>query len=88
VSSLSSIETRERVEDASEELVTCIVGFVEGNTVWMGGDSAGTSLSLDQDLYDAPKVFRNGPMLIGTSGNARQGDLLRWVLTVPEALAG
>lgn len=64
--------------------MTCIVGVVEGNTVWMGGDAAGTNAWLDQDLYDAPKVFRNDAMLIGTCGNARQGDLLRWALKVPD----
>jgi ATP-dependent protease HslVU (ClpYQ) peptidase subunit len=64
--------------------MTCIVGFVEGNTVWMGGDSAGTNAWLDQCLYESPKVFKNGEMLIGTSGSARQGDLLRWALTVPD----
>jgi ATP-dependent protease HslVU (ClpYQ) peptidase subunit len=64
--------------------VTCIVGFVEGNTVWMGGDSAGTNDWLDQDLYHSPKVFRNDGMLIGSCGNARQGQLLRWALKVPD----
>lgn len=64
--------------------MTCIVGFVEGNTVWMGGDAAGTNWQLDQDLYDAPKVFRNDGALIGSCGSARQGDLLRHALTVPD----
>ena len=64
--------------------MTCIVGFVEGNSVWMGGDSAGTNDWLNQDLYDSPKVFRNGPMLLGSCGSARQAQLLRWVLSVPD----
>lgn len=64
--------------------MTCIVGYVEGNRIWMGGDSAGTTWSLEQDLYDTPKVFRNGGALIGTSGSARQADLLRHSLTVPD----
>jgi hypothetical protein len=64
--------------------MTCIVGFVEGNTVWMGGDSAGTNWALDQDLYDTPKVFRNDGALIGSCGSARQADLLRHVLKVPD----
>jgi ATP-dependent protease HslVU (ClpYQ) peptidase subunit len=64
--------------------MTCIVGFVEGNTVWMGGDSAGTNAWLDQDLYDTPKVFRNDGALIGSCGSPRQADLLRHALKVPD----
>jgi ATP-dependent protease HslVU (ClpYQ) peptidase subunit len=64
--------------------MTCIVGFVEGASVWMGGDSAGTNGWLDQDLYASPKVFRNGAMLIGSCGSARQAQLLRWSLDVPD----
>lgn len=40
--------------------MTCIVGVVEGHTVWMGGDSAGVggyALTVRADQ----KVFRNGP---------------------------
>jgi hypothetical protein len=64
--------------------MTCIVGFVEGNTVWMGGDSAGTNAALEQDLYETPKVFRNDGALIGSCGSARQADLLRHALKVPD----
>lgn len=64
--------------------MTCIVGFVEGNRVWMGGDSAGTNAWLDQDLYSTPKVFRNDGALIGSCGSARQADLLRHTLKVPD----
>lgn len=64
--------------------MTCIVGFVEGNTVWVGGDSAGTSWNFNQDLYDTPKVFRVGSALIGSCGSARQGDLLRYSLEMPD----
>lgn len=67
-----------------EAEVTCIVGFVEGNTVYMGGDAAGTNYQLHQDLYDTPKVFRNDGALIGSCGSARQADLLRHVLKMPD----
>ncbi len=63
--------------------MTCIVGFVEGNTVWMGGDSAGVggySLTVRADT----KVFRNGPMLFGFTSSFRMGQLLRWALTIPD----
>jgi len=63
--------------------VTCIVGFVEGDTIWMGGDSAGVagwSLTVRADQ----KVFRNGPMLFGFTTSFRMGQLLRYALTVPD----
>ena len=62
--------------------MTCIVGFVEGQTVWMGGDSAGISgwtLTVRADR----KVFRNGPMLMGFTTSFRMGQLLRYALKVP-----
>lgn len=62
--------------------MTCIVGFVEGDKVWMGGDSAGVggwSLTVRADS----KVFRNGPMLFGFTSSFRMGQLLRYALKVP-----
>lgn len=64
--------------------MTCIVGFVQGDTVWLGGDSAGTNSWLDQMIYESPKVFRNDTMLIGSCGNARQAQLLRYALKIPD----
>lgn len=63
--------------------MTCIVGLIEGDTVWMGGDSAGVagySLSVRADA----KVFRNGPMLFGFTSSFRMGQLLRYAFTVPD----
>lgn len=62
--------------------MTCIVGLVEGDNVWMGGDSAGVSgwsLTVRADL----KVFRNGPMIFGFTTSFRMGQLLRYALKVP-----
>lgn len=63
--------------------MTCIVGFVEGDTVWMGGDSAGVA-GLDLTVRADQKVFRNGPMLFGFTSSFRMGQLLRYALTVPD----
>lgn len=63
--------------------MTCIVGFVEGNTVWMGGDSAGVG-GYDMTIRADQKVFRNGPMLFGFTSSFRMGQLLRYALTVPD----
>lgn len=63
--------------------MTCIVGFVEGDTVWIGGDSAGVggySLTVRADQ----KVFRNGAMLFGFTSSFRMGQLLRYALTIPD----
>lgn len=63
--------------------MTCIVGFVEGNTVWMGGDSAGVG-GLDLTVRADAKVFRNGPMLFGFTSSFRMGQLLRYALEIPD----
>jgi ATP-dependent protease HslVU (ClpYQ) peptidase subunit len=63
--------------------VTCIVGLVEGNTVFMGGDSAGVA-GLDLMVRADQKVFRNGPMLFGFTTSFRMGQLLRYALEVPD----
>ena len=68
---------------AERTTLTCIVGFVEGGTVWMGGDSAGVggySLTVRADT----KIFRNGPMLFGFTSSFRMGQLLRYALTIPD----
>lgn len=62
--------------------MTCIVGLVEGDRIWIGGDSAGVggySLTVRSDT----KVFRNGPMLFGFTSSFRMGQLLRYALKVP-----
>lgn len=63
--------------------MTCIVGFVEGNTVWMGGDSAGVA-GFDLTVRADQKVFRNGPMIFGFTTSFRMGQLLRHALTIPD----
>lgn len=63
--------------------MTCIVGFVEGDTIWMGGDSAGVS-GWDLVIRADQKVFRNGPMVLGFTTSFRMGQLLRHALTIPD----
>jgi hypothetical protein len=62
--------------------MTCIAAWVERDTVWMAGDSAGVggwSLTVRADQ----KVFRNGPMIFGFTTSFRMGQVLRYALTVP-----
>jgi hypothetical protein len=63
--------------------MTCIAGFVEGSTVWIGGDSAGCA-GWDLTVRADQKVFRNGPMLFGFTTSFRMGQLLRYALAIPE----
>ncbi len=63
--------------------MTCIVGLVDGDTVWMGGDSAALA-GLDLTVRTDPKVFHNGPMLFGFTASFRMGQLLQHALVVPD----
>lgn len=63
--------------------MTCIVGYSHMGKVYIGGDSAGLSgwgLTVRKD----PKVFANGPCIMGFTSSFRMGDLLRYSLVVPE----
>ena len=63
--------------------MTCIVGVVEGDTVWIGGDSAGVG-GLSLTVRADAKVFTNGSMVFGFTASFRMGQLLRHALTVPD----
>jgi ATP-dependent protease HslVU (ClpYQ) peptidase subunit len=63
--------------------MTCIAAVVEGDRIFMGGDSAaieGTALTVRADQ----KVFRNGEFLFGFSGSFRMGQLLRYAFVPPK----
>lgn len=61
--------------------MTCIVGLVHAGTVIIGGDSAGVE-GWNVTVRHDPKVFRNGPYLIGYTSSFRMGQLLRFRLGV------
>lgn len=65
--------------------MTCIVGYTNGKTVWMGGDSAGTAGNFNQRIRADKKVFVKGEFIIGFCGSFRMGDLLKYTLQLPEA---
>lgn len=56
--------------------MTCIVGYVEKETVYLGGDSAGTDDNFFQHIRKDPKVFRNGPFIFGFTSSFRMGQIL------------
>ena len=63
--------------------MTCIIGWIEGNKVWIGGDSAGVGGLKIRTRADE-KVFKNGEMLFGYTSSFRLGQLLRYSLELPE----
>lgn len=67
--------------------MTCIVGLVHGDRVYIGGDSAGVagySLTVRSD----PKVFVNKGFAMGFTSSFRMGQLLRFKFTPPPVPEG
>jgi len=63
--------------------MTCIIGLVDKNIVYMGGDSAGVAgytLTVRADQ----KVFKAGEFLMGFTSSFRMGQLLRYSLKPPK----
>ena len=63
--------------------MTCIVGMVHNDKVYIGGDSCSSDDSEKFTRRD-PKVFHMDDMLIGFSGSWRFGQILRYKFTPPE----
>lgn len=62
--------------------MTCVVGVVDKRKIFMGADSLGSDYYV-QFTVPEPKVFRNGPFLIGIAGSFRWAQLLEHALDVP-----
>jgi len=62
--------------------VTCIVGIVHNGSVYMGGDASGVAEYNIQNRRN-PKVFQNGPFLIGYMGSFRMGQILQYKFKPP-----
>lgn len=66
--------------------MTCIVGFVDKEGVYIGGDSAAVSgEDLTYNIRSDEKVFTslNGEFIFGYSTSFRMGQLLRYKLKIP-----
>lgn len=61
---------------------TCIVGLEYDKGVYLGGDSAGVS-GLDISIRTDPKVFKNGPFIMGFTSSFRMGQLLMYKFDPP-----
>lgn len=55
--------------------MTAIAGLAQGGRVWLGGDSAGVD-GWQLACRRTPKVFRNGPYLVGYTTSFRMGQVL------------
>ncbi len=62
--------------------MTCIVGYVHENKVYLGGDSAGVS-GLETTVRKDPKVFENKKFVMGFTSSFRMGDILKYRFTPP-----
>lgn len=62
--------------------MTVIVGLVDKDDVYLGGDSAGVA-GLSLSIRADEKVFANGPFIMGFTTSFRMGQLLRYKFDVP-----
>jgi ATP-dependent protease HslVU (ClpYQ) peptidase subunit len=62
--------------------MTCIIGLVEKDKVYIGGDSAGVA-GYNMQIRSDVKVFRNGPFIMGFTSSFRMGQLLHYVFEPP-----
>lgn len=63
--------------------MTCIVGYVDKDGVYIGGDSAAVSDDLSYNIINDEKVFLKGEMIFGFSSSFRMGQLLRYKVRIP-----
>lgn len=62
--------------------MTCVIGFVKGKKVYIGGDSAGVA-GLDIITRKDAKVFKKGRFVFGYTTSFRMGQLIRYKLKLP-----
>ena len=67
--------------------MTCVVGIVEGDSVYIGADSAGVA-GFDLTVRKDTKVFVREKIAFGFSGSFRFGQLLKYELRIPELEEG
>ena len=63
--------------------MTCIVGIVDNDKVWMGADSCGCD-NYNKFIRKDTKLFKNGEFLIGYTSSFRMGQLLRFQCSFPK----
>lgn len=68
--------------------MTCIVGVVKGNTVYLGGDRAATDGELNRTIIKTPKVFLKGDVGFGVCGLPKVMDALQHGTELPTQSGG
>lgn len=63
--------------------MTCIVGLVKGDVVWLGGDRAATDGGLGRTLIKEPKVFEKDGIGFGVCGLPKVMDALQHAIELP-----
>ena len=63
--------------------MTCVVGLIEDNTIYLGADSLGSN-GHSKSEYRFPKVFQNGDFLIGYTSSFRMGQMLQYELDLSD----
>jgi ATP-dependent protease HslVU (ClpYQ) peptidase subunit len=63
--------------------LTCIAALVDGKTVWMAADSMCTA-GYDKFPMKGGKLISYGEVVLGWSGHARVGNILKRKFTAPE----
>ena len=64
--------------------MTCIVAIKEGNTIYMGADSAGTSSSFEKRIRTDPKIYHVDGYMFGFTTSFRMGQLLGYAFVPPD----
>lgn len=67
--------------------MTAIVGFTRDNTVYIAGDSLGSSIHNKSEVKDS-KVFRNKDFIFGYTGIFRFGEILEYEFVPPTQKKG
>jgi len=63
--------------------MTCVIGYIADDIVYIGGDSAGVD-GLNVIVRTDEKVFRNGDFLFGFTTSFRMGQILRYNFQLPK----
>ena len=67
--------------------MTCIVGLVEDDVIYMGGDSAGVA-GWDLRIRVDKKVFVKNDMVFGFTSSFRMGQIIQYNFNIPEHSQG
>lgn len=63
--------------------MTCIVGLVKDDIIYIGGDSAGVDDDMNFTIRKDKKVFKKDNMIFGFSGSFRMGQILQYSFNIP-----